>query len=173
MRFLCLLRATLASSSVANSTNASPVALPSTWWTNIIPSLPCKTSTDLSPVAKNSNWNKSRRQLHVAANRRCQQQTNAVSSFWLMIGKQSPQMSLAHPDSTLQHDTRIGELYGDDNGYVLLVLMSRLNDTIVWWKLPVCSEKRVGWGLFPSSALQYPDALLSLFISSLDRLNFF
>ena len=55
MHSLCLVRALLASSSVEKRTKASPVALPSAWCTNSMPSSPSKTSTELSPARKNSS----------------------------------------------------------------------------------------------------------------------
>ena len=55
MHWRCLLSALLALSSLANSTKASPVARPSAWCTNRIPSSPSSTSTDVRPCSKNSS----------------------------------------------------------------------------------------------------------------------
>ncbi len=55
MHSLCLLRALLASSSLGKRTKASPVARPSAWCTNRMPSSPSRTSTEFSPDRKNSS----------------------------------------------------------------------------------------------------------------------
>ena len=53
MHCLCFDSALFASSSLANSTKASPVARPSAWWTNSNPFSPSSTSHGLSPLRKN------------------------------------------------------------------------------------------------------------------------
>ncbi len=58
MHSLCLLRALLASSSLGKRTKASPVARPSAWCTNSMPSSPSSTSTEFSPDRKNSSCKK-------------------------------------------------------------------------------------------------------------------
>lgn len=57
MHNLCFDRALAASSSDEKRTKASPVALPSAWWTNKTPSSPSKTSTGSGCCLKNSIWN--------------------------------------------------------------------------------------------------------------------
>ena len=64
MHSLCLLRALLASSSLGKRTKASPVARPSAWWTNRMPSSPSSTSTLLSPERKNSSCKRLERGSH-------------------------------------------------------------------------------------------------------------